>query len=104
MESFGTITSSTAGFSLAQIFSSDMARSQQDLIARQRRLDAIIRADDASGIAPADGEQHAIGQRGPDGRLPWYIEAGGNRNDRKKLSFLNCSSLDYTGGQLDLMG
>jgi hypothetical protein len=69
-----------AGTSLAQVKGSEVDRTQQSVANQERRVANLERAEKASGIGQADGEDHETGERDADGRRLWE-EQGGHPND-----------------------
>ena len=60
-----------AATSLAQIKGSEIDRSQQSVANQERRVANLDRAENASGIGKADGEDHETADRDADGRRLW---------------------------------
>ena len=69
------IAGSAAGSPLAQSAGSDVARAQHGVASQKRHAAAAARAAGAEGIAEADGEDHRSGERDPDGRRIWILDA-----------------------------
>ena len=67
----GGIASSAAGSPLAQTKGSDVERAQQDTSNQQRQVQNDQKAEAASGIGEADGEDHETAERDADGRRLW---------------------------------
>jgi hypothetical protein len=66
-----SIAGSVAGTSLAQTRGSDVDRAQQESSARELRARSDEKAEMASGIGEADGENHQTNERDADGRRLW---------------------------------
>ena len=71
----GGVTASAAGAPLAQTTGSDIEKAQQDAGGQTRRVQADQKADNASGIGEADGEDHETAERDADGRRLWEPSA-----------------------------
>jgi len=67
----GGVGSSAAGSPLAQTRGSDVERAQEETGTQQRRVDSEKKAENASGIGEADGEDHEAADRDADGRRLW---------------------------------
>ena len=106
----GGIAAGAAGSPLAQTKGSDIERTQQDTSSQQRQVQNNQKAETASGIGEADGEDHEAADRDADGRRPWETADGGeeasesadetpatNQRQSKDVS-------GDSGGQLDLTG
>jgi hypothetical protein len=70
----GHIVSSLAGSQSSQ-GSADTARVRQEVINRDRQVQADHLAADASGVAEPDGQSHQANDRDADGRRPWELPA-----------------------------
>jgi hypothetical protein len=67
----GALGASAAGSPLAQTKGSDVERAQDDTGAQKRREVSEKKAENASGIGEADGEDHEAADRDADGRRLW---------------------------------
>lgn len=67
----GGLAASAAGAPFAQSKGSEVDRAQQDSSAQQRKIQTDQKAESASGIGEADGEDHQTSQRDADGRRLW---------------------------------
>ncbi len=67
----GGIPASAAGSPLAQGKGAQIERTQQDEGDQRRRVEADQKAEKASGIGEADGEDHETAERDAHGRRPW---------------------------------
>jgi hypothetical protein len=67
----GGLASSVAGTSLAQTAGTEVDRAQQAASAQHRRVQNVVRAENASGIGQADGDDHETGERDANGRRAW---------------------------------
>ncbi len=68
---------------LAHAGRAQSARASQEVAAQERSAEAAQQADNAEGVAAADGQDHDANQREADGRRPWERIA---RRTRKKLA------------------
>ena len=71
----GGIAGSAAGSPLAQTKGPEMERLQQDAGSQEARVQNQSKAEAASGIGEADGQDHETADRDADGRSPWKIPA-----------------------------
>ena len=71
----GGIAGSAAGSPLAQTKGPETERLQQDAGAQETRVQNQTKAETASGIGEADGQDHQTADRDADGRSPWKIPA-----------------------------
>ncbi|MGQ9576034.1 MAG: hypothetical protein ACUVUC_12025 [Thermoguttaceae bacterium] len=67
----GGLGASAAGTPLAQAKGPEIERTEQELANQHRRVQNEIRAENASGIGEADGEDHQTAERDADGRRFW---------------------------------
>jgi len=74
--SLGGVPASVAGTSLAQAKGSESERASQDAVSQSRRAASAERAEMASGIGRADGEDHETAERDADGRRLWEEPPG----------------------------
>lgn len=68
-----SVAAGASGTTLTQAKGADVDRAQQETANYQRRVQADQRAENASGIGQADGEDHESSERDADGRRPWEI-------------------------------
>ena len=73
------VYASAAGLPLAQITGSDVERTRQKIVNRERQAATDEQADRAAGIAEPDGEDLEANDRDADGRRPWEIPLGQKR-------------------------
>ena len=107
MGSLGGIAGSAAGSPLAQTTGSDVERVKQDAGVQKRRDSTDEKAEAASGIGEADGEDHETAERDADGRRLWEEvsaakqetseDAGGDRRKSKDSSGQSGNLLDLSG-------
>lgn len=100
------IAASFAGASLAQTKGTEADRLRQEAIRVEAQQRQQAKANDASGIAAADGEDKQIEDRDADGRRQWEFT---ERQPRAESSTPDDSrqSVDpdgNCGGELDLSG
>ena len=69
----GGVAGSAAGAPLAQAKGSEVERVQQDTGSQELRVNAAEKAEAASGIGEADGENHETSERDADGRRLWEL-------------------------------
>lgn len=106
----GGIAGSAAGSPLAQTKSSDVERAQQEDNVQQRQIRSEKKAESASGIGEADGEDHETAERDADGRRLWEEPvqgAGPSDSDTPADENDDRRSKDATGQRgnlLDLTG
>ena len=74
------VYASAAGSPLAQITGSDVERTRQEVVNRERQAATDEQADRAAGIAEPDGEDLETNDRDADGRRPWEIPLGQMRS------------------------
>ncbi len=67
----GSVPASAAGSPLAQGKGAEVERAEQDEGHQQRRVEADQKAENASGIGEADGEDHETAERDAHGRRLW---------------------------------
>jgi hypothetical protein len=67
----GGLAGSVAGTPLAQTAGSEVERAQQATSNQERLVQTELRAERASGIGEADGDDHETADRDADGRRPW---------------------------------
>jgi len=106
----GGVAGSAAGSPLAQTKGSDVDRAQQDDTVEQRQIRSEKKAETASGIGEADGEDHDTAERDADGRRLWEEpaqQAGSGESDTEPGQKNPPRSRDVTGQSgnlLDLSG
>ena len=69
---------SLAGTPMAQSKGAEVERAQQDAAAQERRAASDQKADSASGIGQADGQDHETAERDADGRRLWERRPAGH--------------------------
>ena len=72
----GGLGGAAAGSPLAQTKGSDVERAQDETGAQRRRVQSEQKAENASGIGEADGEDHEAAERDADGRRLWETPPG----------------------------
>jgi len=106
----GGIPASAAGSPLAQGKGAQIERTQQDEGDQTRRIEADEKAEKASGIGEADGEDHETAERDAHGRRLWGESppreaADGSEEDRQAPKDRpGMDSSGHTGNLLDLSG
>ena len=70
-----------AGTALAQTKGSEIDRTQQSVSNQERRVANVERAEKASGIGQADGEDHETAERDADGRRLWEQQQDGPKDE-----------------------
>lgn len=101
------VYTSAAGTPLAQIVGADVERVRQETIHQQRQLASKERADQAAGIAAADGDDLETNERDADGRRAWEIarSRGRSADDRgSAASWQYADPADERPPSLDLRG
>ena len=97
-----------AGTSLAQTKGSEIDRTQQSIANQERRVANVERAEKASGIGQADGEDHETAERDADGRRLWEKQQDGPSGETAaEIPGLPRQSKDASGtagNLLDLSG
>jgi hypothetical protein len=100
------IAGSVAGTFLAQTRASDVDRAQQESNAQALRAESQQKAELASGVGQADGDNHQAGDRDADGRRPWEFprrEAQPEAGDEAGQPHAP-DPTGQSGGTLDLCG
>jgi hypothetical protein len=101
---------SAAGSPLSQGKGAEIERTQQDEGNQQRRIEADQKAENASGIGEADGEDHETAERDANGRRLWgespqqQAADGFEEDGRAPKDRPGKDSSGQTGNLLDLDG
>jgi hypothetical protein len=96
---------SLAGTPLAQTKGTEVERAQQDAAAQERRAVNDQKADNASGIGQADGQDHETAERDADGRRLWERQTAGHpRHEPTPDPPLSKDASGQSGNLLDLSG
>lgn len=97
---------SFAGAPLAQTKGSEIDRTRQETVKQEFRLREQMSADDAAGVAAADGEEKRAEDRDADGRRLWeFNEQQANKDDfATEPPRQSIDPEGLCGGQLDLSG
>ena len=74
------LAGSVAATQLAQTAGSEVERGQQAANSQERRVQNEQRAESASGIGEADGDNHETSERDADGRRLWEHSAGNSQD------------------------
>lgn len=105
----GGIPASAAGSPLAQGEGTQIERARQDEGDQRRRIEADEKAEKASGIGEADGEDHETAERDAHGRRlrgdsPPESADGSEEDRRASKDRPGRDSTGHTGNLLDLSG
>lgn len=73
------LNAGAAGTPLAQTKGSEADRAEHETGNQQRKVRNEVRAENASGIGQADGEDHETAERDADGRRLWEENPGGQK-------------------------
>jgi hypothetical protein len=103
----GAVPASAAGSPLAQGRGAQIERAAQDEADQHRRIEADQKAENASGIGEADGEDHETAERDAHGRRLWGESSQRQGTEEDGLASKDSSGKDssgQSGNLLDLTG
>jgi len=105
---FGGIGASAAGAPLSQSSGSEADRAQKETANQQRAVQNDRKADEAAGVAAADGEEKETAERDADGRRLWEVGPEGDAAEQEAAAESeDHQAKDPTGNRgqnLDLSG